>query len=143
MNAAELAVAELRTQLENQSTRLTEIASEIRGLSLNHVLWSELITIPSSGSLHRDTSTPYASIGLWAYGTDQVTIDSGSEGLGAPAGGIGVIIVPGKAGIVWPLVGTTVSIYGTADQQLLLTLWSKPQAPLIAPSGAAINGGGA
>jgi len=142
-NAAELAVDEMRATLENQSTRLTELASEIRGLSLNSVLLSELITIPESGATHRDFSTPYASVGAWVYGVNQVTLDSGGQQTGAPGAGIGVIVVPSKAGVVWPLVGTTLSIYGTADDLVLIAAWSRPQCPLIAPSGAAINGGGA
>lgn len=142
-NAADLAVAEMRATLENQSTRLTELAAEIRGLALNNVLLSELITIPATGITSRDTSTTYASVGVWAYGTDQVTVDSGPVAAAAPDAGIGVLIVPSKAGVVWPLVGTTLSIYGTPGDKLLLALWSKPQCPLIAPSGAAINGGGA
>lgn len=130
-NAAELAVAEMRATLENQSTRLTQLVSEIRGLSLNSVLVSELITIPGDGAVSRDVSTPFASVGVWAYGAS-VTIDAGGEAAAAPAGGIGVIKVPGRCAIVWPLVGTTLAIYGTPGDQLLLALWSKPQCPLVA-----------
>lgn len=129
-DAAELALAELRATLENQSTRLTQIASEIRGLALNSVLLSELITIPASGVTSRDTSTPYASVGVWSY-TTAVTVDSGSVGAAAPPAGIGVIRVLAGRAVVWPLVGTTLAIYGTPGDQLLLALWSKPQCPLV------------
>jgi hypothetical protein len=138
--AADLAIAEMRSTLENQSTRLTQLASEIRGLSLNSVLLSELVEIPASGITHRDTSTPYASVGVWAY-SGQVTVDSGSAGGLAPTAGIGVIVVPSGGGVVWPLVGTTLSIYGTAGDQVLIALWSKPQCPLIMGAGAIIGGG--
>lgn len=139
--AADTAIAELRSTIENQSTRLTELASEIRGLSLNNVLLSELITIPASGICRRDTSTTYASVGAWAL-TSQVTLDSGPEQAAAPTRGIGVLVIPGKVGIVWPLVGTTLSIYGTPGDRVLVALWSKPQCPSISGS-VGVDGGGA
>jgi hypothetical protein len=130
-DAADLAVAALRSELENQSTRLTEIAAGIRGLSLNSVLLSELVTIPAAGRTHRDTSTAYAMVGVVAYGAAQVVVDSGPEQAAAPAAGIGTIRVPAGGAIVWPLAGSTLSIYAAEGTQLLLALWSKPQHPLF------------
>ena len=142
-NAAETAILELRATLENQSTRLTEIASELRGLSLNSVLLAEMLVLPAGGIVHRDTSTPYASVGAWAYG-QTIIIDSGGEGAAAPGSGIGMLRVPAASAIVWPMVGTGITVYGDPGDEVLLALWSKPQPPrFTAAAGGTIDGGGA
>lgn len=129
--AADQAALELRATLEAQTTRLTELATVLRGLTLNEVLRSELVLIPPGGVVERNVSSTYASVGAWALDGD-VTVTSAAPAAAAPLEGIGVILVPNGAAVVWPLTGTTVTVYGTPGQRVLLTLWAKPQCPMIA-----------
>lgn len=140
--AAEQALLEVRAAMEAQSTRLTEMVVVLRGLSLNEVLRSELLILDDTGIAERNTSVAYASVGVWALDGD-VTVTSSARAAAAPASGIGVIPVPAAAAIVWPLTGTTLTVYGTAGDRVLVTLWSKPQCPMVAGIGGPVNGGGA
>src|SRR5213075_477105 len=127
-------------QLENMSTRLTEVAAGLRGLSLNDVLVSKLIVLDADGIAAVNTKVDFASVGAWNLSTHDLTVSSSTKAASAPTSGVGVIPVPEGSAVVWPLVGTSCTIYGTAGDSVLIALWSRPQPPMVAGVGAVIGG---
>jgi hypothetical protein len=142
-NAEAAALEAAALELQVATTRLTEIPGLLRGLILNSVLRSELVTFDATGVVERNTSTPYASLGVWNYGEEVIASSSPPQPDAAPTGGIGVIIVPSLAAVVWPLTGTTITLYGTPGDQALLALWATPQCPMVVTGVANVDGGGA
>lgn len=136
--AADQAMLDQLAELLNETTRQTSILRELRGLSLNDVLYAGTVTLDADGRAHVTTSTAFASVGVWALG-DPVTVQNAPP-TSPPAAGLGVILLPAGGAVVWPLVGADVTIYGTAGDRVLLALWSTPQCPMIAGTG---GGGGA
>jgi hypothetical protein len=133
---------ELLEALDNATTRWTEIAAQLRGLTLNGVMRSETLKLDADGRAHRNFSAPYAAVGLWAYDSE-ITASSGPVQQLAPTDGIGVIYLPAQRAIVWPLAGTELSIYGTEGARVLVTLFSTPQVPSIGGTSSGVDGGGA
>lgn len=140
--AAEQVLLERLEALDNSVTRQTEAVGQLRGLILNSVLRDELVVIPAAGFVERSCSAPFASVGIGNYGANTMTVapDAGSQL--APTFGRGVKRIPAGGALVWALTGTVVTVWGTAGDVVLLTLWATPQAPMVAGSGS-LNGGGA
>lgn len=136
-------VERLEQALEATTGRFTQAVATLTGLSLNSVLRSELLILDhTTGQAHVETSAPYASVGVYAYDS-AVTVTSGPIAATAPTRGIGTLIVPSGRVIVWPLAGTEISLFGTIDARVLLTLWSAPQVPSVGGTATGVDGGGA
>lgn len=124
-NAVDQAVLETLAAFANQATRLTEELAQLRGLSLNHVLWSGTVVLDDTGVASIQVSTTYASFGAWALG-DAITVTNSSSGGEAPSAGAGVFPMPAGSTMVWPLVGHELVIYGTPGDLVIVALTSKP-----------------
>lgn len=136
-------IARLEAALNATTGRLTATVAQLASLSLNNVLRSELLVLGDLlGHAHRESAVPYASVGVWAYDSD-VTVSAGPLDLVAPTMGIGVIVVPAKRAVVWPLAGTEITLYGATNARVLLTLFSTPQVPSVGGTATGVDGGGA
>lgn len=133
-DSVDQALLEHLAQLTNETTRQTGLLAELKGLSLNDVIQSGTMLLDADGRAHVNTSTAYASVGAWAYGA-QVTLTNATPEATRPPYGRGVIHVPAGSSVVWPLVGADLTVHGTPGGLVLVTLWSKPQPPMVA-SGA-------
>lgn len=137
--AADQALLDQLAELLNETTRQTSILRELRGLSLNDVLYAGTVTLDDQGRAHVGTSTAFASVGVWAL-EGAITVQNAPP-TSAPDAGLGVIPMPAGGAVVWPLVGADVTIYGTAGDRVLLALWSTPQCPMVASGGGGAIGG--
>lgn len=140
--ASDQALASMAAAIEGLATRVTDLAGLTRGLMLNNVIRSELVVLDDDGRAAVNSSVPFASVGIVCF-DDAVTVNAGTLQEDVPTAGIGVIPLPGAAAIVWPLTGSTLSLYGTAGDRVLVTIWEKPQCPMYAPGYANVDGGGA
>lgn len=139
--AVDQALLEQLAVLANQTTRMTEEMAQLRGLSLNNVLWAGTVLLDADGRANIDVGVTYASFGAWALGA-AITVTSSSSGATAPAYGPGVFPMPGGTAMVWPMAGHELNVYGTAGDRVVVALWSTPQCPMVAAAGS-IDGGGA
>ena len=119
------ALERLTERLEHLHARETETAALLRGLSLNNVLFSGSITIPSSGVWSKDFSVPFAAVGLYATAALTVTNDAGADSAGPGAAGPGICHVPASSFVQRNIAGRTVSIYGAAGTVVDLEVLAK------------------
>lgn len=132
---------ELLEALEHQNTRLTEVASLLRGLSQNNVLWSGTVELVG-GQHFLPFTVPAAAVAV-ANPIDSgavLTIAAGTPQASAPTQGAGVLrLDPGHAAVL-PITGSSITLYGPAGELITLAVFSAPQPPSFAGGPTATPG---
>lgn len=122
---------EVLEALEHQNTRLTEVASLLRGLSQNSVLWSGTVRLNAEGYAYLPFQVPMAAVSA-ANPVDSgatLTLAAGTPQSSAPGEGAGVLrLAPGHA-LTLPLTGVSLTVYGPASTAVTLAVFSAPQQP--------------
>lgn len=132
--AVDQALLEQLAHLANQTTRQTELLTGLRGLALNDVLWAGTVTLDARGVGTVSNAVPFASFGVWHRGlAGDLVVVAGTEEGSPPNDGPGVFrdVGPGDA-LVWPATGSSLTIYGTAGDRVVVALWATLQPPMVA-----------
>lgn len=112
----------------------------------NAVLASGFGVIPTAGVLELKMRGPYAHAAVVNLGGTVAVVSSAGAG-NQPGPGSGAFLVPGLAFNSQPLVGTSLSIYGTAGAQVSYSVYARPMPPsassLAGVAGAPGSPGGA
>jgi hypothetical protein len=113
--------------------RLTELVEAMRGLALNHVVYSGTRILDAAGGDMLDASTPCASVTIINYGAATVTVAQQPRQDTAPRVGPGIFDVGPSRMVTVPLAGTVWSFYGTAATRVGVILWTRPQPAFAGP----------
>jgi hypothetical protein len=127
-------LAELVQELKQDRATMTETFERFRSGIVNNVLLSTLATFDAEGRIAFDWHAPYGSVAVAAHGAGNVTVTNAGPAASAPTGGRGVHLVKGAHAAVINLLGTTLTLYGTAGEQVSLQVFTKPQPPAYGPA---------
>jgi hypothetical protein len=128
--------------LDQLSGRLTELGALVRGLSVNNVLFSGTVVIPTAGYAQLDNFTvSMASVAILAGGTAAggAVATNAPPANTAPTSGVGVVPVRPGMFVCAPLTGTTLTIYGQPGDTLFVAVSSRPWPPFAAYAPVAVT----
>lgn len=127
-NSIRTLVAEMLQELRLLRATTTEEAGKLRGQLLNDVLEVGTYVIGADGTLSRSYNVPCGSVAVINLSTSEMAVTSSAPGPSAPAGGVGVTIVPAGSWLSVPIGSRNVTIYGAVGARLSLQAFTGMQA---------------
>ena len=107
----------------------TNMSVALRGLQMNGVIYSQLLTLDVNGKCELHSQVPVVSLVVANLGTAEVIVN-GTGGQSSPArSGPGTAVVPAGSQMILYMASTDHAFYGRAGEQVLVTGLSRYAAP--------------
>jgi hypothetical protein len=117
------------TALGAVNDRVTALATAIKDLVIAECLHTATVIIGARGYVEYDYPAGFASVALTNLSADTITATTATPSDAAPTRGTGVVLVPATRGAVYNLSSHSLTIYGTAGDAVVISVFSRPQPP--------------
>jgi len=121
--------ADVMTAIGTVHDRVSALAAALKELVIAECLHTATLLIGSGGYAEYDWTSGFASVALTNLSTETVTVTTATPADTAPLQGPGVVLVPAGKGAVYNIASHSLTIYGNPGDQVVVSVFSRPQPP--------------